>query len=278
MGGGGGSEVKETRSTTSPPAYLEPFLQQGAQSLTNLYQSGSAPEYYGGQTYADFSPQTQGAVDMITGRAQAGSPAVDAAGRNLTDTLNGQYLDPSTNPQFAAALEAGFRPQTEQFLHSVIPGITSAFEGSGRTGSGAHASVVNDATAGLSRAQADAAAKAGAAHYTTERSNQLAAAGLSPQIAAQDYLDAMQLAQAGATVDQQRQRGIDENVARYNYSQNKDWDYINRYLASLGAGYPGGTSFGTATGGNSSSGGLNSILGSAMGIGSLGMMLGGLFK
>lgn len=277
MGKGGGSDVRETKSTTEPPEFLRPYLESGIQDLTGLYESGSAPGYYPGQTFAGMSPQTQSAIDMITGRATAGSPLTAAAQDQLTRTMAGEYLDPNSNPNFQAALAAGFAPQTENFMNKVLPGITSAFEGSGRTGSGLHQQMVEDATMNLNRSQAEAAATAGANMYGMERANQIAGMKFAPQLAMQDYFDASQLAQAGSAAEDYAQRGIDESVARYNYENNKDWDYINRYLASLGAGYPGGTSSGTTTGGDSG-GGLGSALGGLGSLASLGMMAFSMFS
>ena len=104
----------------------------------------------------------------------------------------------------------------------------------------------------LNRAQADAAAKASSGAYDAERSRMLGAAGtaagLFPQLQAADYRDIEAMGQAGAGWDRQNQARIDADIARYNYDSNKDWNYINRYLASLNAGYPGGEMSGTVRG------------------------------
>jgi hypothetical protein len=46
------------------------------------------------------------------------------------------YLDPTSNPDTCTRSAASHQPYIDQFNGQILPGITSAFEGSGRTGSG----------------------------------------------------------------------------------------------------------------------------------------------
>jgi hypothetical protein len=103
------------------------------------------------------------------------------------------------------------------------------------------------------------------------------AAGLFPQLQAADYQDINAMGQAGAGWDHYNQSLIDSDIARYNYDANKDWNYINRYLASLNAGYPGGEMSGTVRGSampstNPSADTLNAIFkGAGLGLSALSM-------
>lgn len=239
---------QQTQSSNEPPKYIRPFLKQGVQDLTNLYQSGGAPAYYPNSTVAPFSDPTKAALDWQTQRATGGSPLTAASQDQLTRTMRGDYLDPNSNPYFQDALKASFAPQTEQFMSSVLPGINATFGGAGRGGSGLHQDTVDRAVTSLNRSQADATAKAGADVYTRERQNIIDGMKFAPQLANQDYVDINQLGVVGSAYDDQRQREIDADVSRYDYNANKDWNYINRYLASLNAGYPGGESSGTSMG------------------------------
>ena len=275
MGGGGttpSTTVQQTRQSNEPPSYIQPYLQKGIQDLTALYDKGDAPAYYPGQTVAPLSGQTQAALGSLYRRGASGSPVVGMANRGVMDTLGGKYLDIAANPYFQAALEAGFRPQTEQFTAEVMPALDAKFAGAGRYGGGAWRDTSLRAVDSLNRAQADAAAKASSGAYRAERSNQLSALGLAPQLAAQDYIDIEAMGRAGRGWDQYNQSLIDADIGRYNYDASKDWNYINRYLASLNAGYPGGESSGTVRGSAMPSasgesvgsilGGVGSILGS----------------
>lgn len=255
MGGGGttpSTSIQQTKQSNEPPAYIQPYLQKGIQDLTALYDKGAAPGYYPGATVATPSANTQAALTALYERGVRGSPYGKAVMANLDETMGGKYLDVDANPYFQKALAAGFRPQTEQFMQEVVPGLDGRFAGAGRYGSSAHAGTTDRAVDSLNRAQADAAVKASSSAYDAERSRMLSAAGtaasLFPQLQAADYQDIEAMGQAGAGWDRQNQARIDADIARYNYDSNKDWNYINRYLASLNAGYPGGEMSGTVRG------------------------------
>lgn len=246
--GGQQSTTSTSKNVNEPPEFIKPYLQQGVRDLTNLYNANpTAPAYYPGSTVAPFSGTTEAALAALEARGTGGSPLTAGAQTQLTDTINGKYLDPTSNPQFTAALSASHQPYVDQFMGTVLPGVNSAFEGSGRTGSPAHQMAVDRAVTGLNRTISDADAKAGSDYYSTARGQQLAAAGMAPTLANQDYVDINQAGLAGQARDNQAQSLIDADVAKYNYNQNAQWDYINRYLASLNGGYPGGTSTGTGT-------------------------------
>lgn len=253
MGGGGqqpSTSIQQTKQSNEPPAYIQPYLQKGIQDLTALYDGGEAPGYFPGSTVATPSANTQAALRALYQRGAAGSPYGKAIMANLGETMSGTFL--GANPYFQQKLEADLKPLTEQFMQDVVPGLTSQFARAGRTGSDAHQDVVMRAVDSLNRAQADAAVKASAGEYDAERSRMLSAAGtaanLFPQLQAADYQDIEAMGQAGAGWDRQNQALIDADIARYNYDTNKDWNYINRYLASLNAGYPGGEMSGTVRG------------------------------
>lgn len=255
MGGGGttpSTTVQQTKQSNEPPSYIQPYLKKGIQDLTALYDRGTAPGYYPGATVAAPSANTQAAMTALYERGVRGSPYGKSIMANLDETMGGKYLDVNANPWFQKALAAGFRPQTEQFMQEVLPGLEGRFALSGRYGSGAHTGTTDRAVDSLNRAQADAAAKASSGAYDAERSRMLTAAGtaagLFPQLQAADYQDIEAMGQAGAGWDRQNQARIDADIARYNYDSNKDWNYINRYLASLNAGYPGGEMNGTMRG------------------------------
>jgi hypothetical protein len=87
------------------------------------------------------------------------------------------------------------------------------------------------------------------------------------------------MGRAGQGWDRHRQAEIDSDIARYNYDANKDWNYINRYLASLNAGYPGGETNGTVRGSAmpASKAGPDWLT-AMLGIGDLGLRTVGLFS
>jgi hypothetical protein len=87
-----------------------------------------------------------------------------------------------------------------------------------------------------------AAAQGVGSIYGQERALQAGAAGLAPQLAAQDYYDISQLGAVGSAQQQQAQAQLSDLVARYQYGQMEPSQRTNAYLAAIqGFGGLGGT-------------------------------------
>lgn len=280
MGGGStpAQQVQQTKSSNEPPAYIQPYLQSGIQDLTNLYNSRKAPEYYQGDTVAEQSPETKAALEAMYRRGANGSPLVAGSQGMALDTATGKYLDLESNPYYQSAVNATLRPVTENFTDKVLPAVTAQFGAAGRAGSGLHEAAVDRATTAFNRDALDATSKMGLSAYTTERANQIAAAGMAPNLAGADYTDINAMGTAGQGKDTYSQQQIDADIARYNYDQNKDWNYITRYLAALNAGYPGGETSGTVYGSATPSQNPGaSAFGGAMSVAGLGLSAAAMF-
>jgi hypothetical protein len=206
-----------TTSTTEPPAYLQPYLQDAAQQARGLYLSGG-PQYYPGYQTVGFSPQTQQAFDMTTQRALAGSPGIAAAEQNNADTLQGKYLYGGQ----------GFNAAVKAATDYAMPQVQSAFSTAGRTRSGL-----------AQNAMANTIASPFAAQYGQERENQMRAQAMAPMLAEAGYMDANKLQGVGSQVEQLAQDRLSEDVARYNYYQNAPENNLARYIGFLQGSYPG---------------------------------------
>lgn len=278
-GSSGGSNYQSQQSSSGPPAFLQPYLQGAIGDLSSYYNAHkTAPAYYSGETVAPLSTQSQGAVNMASGLA-GNNPTLTAANSQLTDTLNGKYLDPSQNPAYQGAIRAAIDPLTTQFMDQTIPGITSQFAGAGGTGSGIQHQLVDDATRAYGTGVGNAAYTAANNFYQGARTNQIQAAGLTPGINTSNWQDVSGLGAAGQTVDQQRQAQDVSNQAAYNYNANAQPNYISQYLSMLNGGYPGGetTTSGMAQGYQPTNA-FGSILGSGLGIAGLGLQAASIFS
>jgi len=215
MSGGGGSSGTQTVTQNSNPwSGVQPFLKQGYKDLTANYQGGM-PQYYPGQTVADFSPQQQQSIQGITDLATQGNPNFQAANQQLLKTINGDYLN--SNPYFS------------QVAQNVRQPVDSAFAAGGRYDSGQHDAAV-----------AQALAPYAYQNYAAERQNQLNAINQVPTIDQAQYYGQQQLGNVGAAVQQQGQNTINADIQKYNYNQNEPNAWINQYLATLN-GAPGGS-------------------------------------
>lgn len=244
-GGSSGTTWQQSQSESGPPAFLQPYLQNGINDLVNYYNAHpNAPAYYSGETVAPLSTQSLAAIDRASALA-GNNPTLGAANGSLARFLNGSYADPRTNPDYQTALAASFQPAIDAFNSQILPGIDSSYSAAGRYGSGARAGAIDRATKTLDNSLANAAATAGANYYTHALDQQLQAAQLAPGLNTANWQDVSGLAAAGRTVDQQRQAEDAAAQAAYNYTANAQMNYIAQYLAMLNAGYPGGTNRGS---------------------------------
>lgn len=216
-GGGGSSGSQTVVQNNSPWSGVQKPLTEGYKDLTANYKQG-APEYYPGQTVAGFSPQQQQSIQGITNLATSGNSTLTAANDQLRKTINGDYLDPTTNPYLASVAN-----QARQ-------GADSTYSMGGRYGSGAHDAAVSQSVGNIY-----------AQNYAQERQNQLNAINQAPTIDQAQYYGMQQLGNVGAAVQQQGQNVINADINKYDYNENKNTNWINQYLATLN-GASGGTS------------------------------------
>jgi hypothetical protein len=268
LAGGGGQSQPQPQIIQTPPQTTttiqsnEPWAPQQSYLKTGMAQAkklfiDQTPGLYPGQMTADFSPQTQGALNAVTQRAINGSPVMGAANQNAMQTLNGDFIN--NNPTIRGDYlygGAGFNAAVDAANRKILPAVNSAFNGAGRLHSGlsdvAKTQAMSDSYAGLyndERARQDAA-------YQSERENQMRTSALAPSYAQQDYYDAGQLLNAGQMQDQQNQAKINENIYRYNYPAQTQRDQLKDYAAIVGQNY-GSTGSNTST----TSGGVQVIPG-----------------
>ncbi len=120
-GGGGNTPTQTVTQNNSPWSGVQPGLNQGYADLKTQYEKG-APDYYPGQTVADFSPQQHQSIQGITQLASGGNQTLKDANTQLGKTINGDYLN--SNPYF------------DQVAQNVRQPTDSAFSAGGRYSSG----------------------------------------------------------------------------------------------------------------------------------------------
>jgi hypothetical protein len=218
----------ETVTQTGVDAFAQPFLQYGMSEALRQYQAG-APQFYQGQTYAGFTPQTEQALRMQEQRAVAGSPLTQQAQSTVGSFLGstgpeGQYVPPAQSGLLTGAIQRALDP--------VQARVQSQLAQRGRLGSGAAADVT-------ARALGDVAADVAYRDFATQRGLGLQAAQMAPAMAAADYSDIARLQQVGAAREAQAQRGIEEAMQRYQYEQTSPMEQLSRYQNII-AGFPMG--------------------------------------
>jgi hypothetical protein len=247
-------------------------MEYGAQQSRSLYETGG-PQYYQGNTVVPFSDQTEQALGLTEQRALQGSAvnnaAQDYATRTLTNTPSSQF-GTASNPYGDGAnpygsvnnpyLDATFNKAAD----SVQNRLESQFAGAGRNVSAsmpANADYLSDLATniyggayenernrGLSYDQQQLGI--GASGYESERermaqdidrqrSTQYAVAGMAPQLANQDYIDLNALQGVGGQVEDLTGRLMEDQAARWDFSQNAPQMNLDNYLARVTGSYPG---------------------------------------
>lgn len=223
-GGGGGGQNTQTIQKSDPWAGQQPFLTRGFERAETQLE-GTKPQFFPGQTFVGYSPDTQLALEGQRARAIAGSPLVGLSQNQLGRTIAGEYIN-QPNPAFGAMLN--------RVENQIRPRIDSQFAGAGRgVGAGSGAGYQE----AYARAFADAAAPLAYQNYNQERQNQLQATLAAPQLAQQDYFDAAQLAQVGAAREAEQQAQLSENIQRHNYEQNIEAQKLQQYMNLIQGNY-----------------------------------------
>lgn len=236
MKGGGGGDTRETTSTTEPWSG-----QQG--DLRNIFSrarglSNQPLEYFPGQGYVDFSPQTNQALQSIEQRAQAGSPVQGAAGDTMLSTVRGDFLN--SNPYLDDMMDAASQGVVRNYRDAVLPGIDSQAIAAGRYGSNAQQSMREGASDSLGRTLGNLSAQIYGGNYQQERGRQQQAAMYAPTFAQSDYADAERLAGVGQAYEGLEGAKLQDEMARHSFEQNEPWDRLQRYSSFIQGGNWGG--------------------------------------
>ena len=215
-GGSPQAQQRQTTTTTSAPwTEQQPHLKNVFNTAEGL--SENPLSFFPGQTFAGFSDETEAALGLQTARALGGNVAQNNANTELAKTLGGDYLD-AGNPHFASM--AG------RIRGEVLPAVDRKWGAARRLGSGLHARA-----AGL--ALGDSIGSLAHNDYTNERTNMMRAAAFAPSLAAADYKDIGMLGEVGGVREDLIQQGINEAMARHDFSQMEPWQRLALYQGAI---------------------------------------------
>ena len=208
-GGGGGQQTSTTQASIAPE--LKPlanlYTQQATQVANTPFQS------YTGDRFADLNGTQNQALDMVTQRAQNGSPVMDQANQTLTSTLQGGQ----TNPYLDQMVGKAQQSVADNWNNFTKPQTEAAMVNSGSFGNAGLQQMQDNQQKAAVQQSSDIATQMYGNAYNTDRANQMAALQLAPTYGNQAYTDAAQLLNAGNTQQNQAQQGLD-----FNYQQFQD--------------------------------------------------------
>lgn len=277
FGGGGGGSVAQpvgtstTTSTAEPWSGQKPYLEGVFNSANYLYNN--APEtFYPNKTYVPQSGQTSDALAATENRARNGSPLQAAGNQQMLDTVQGKYLDPSSNPWLEATYKRAADPMVRAYRDAVSPGTDAKFLGSGRLQSGLYTNMKSNQEQDLIRGLGDLGTSIYGGAYESERGRQQEAVGAAPQYAQADYMDADRLANVGQTQESYAQQQLQDDMSRHYFNQQEPWKRLGNYNALIQGNY-GATQTTAQPIYRQPSNTLGTVMG---GLGGLGMLAGGI--
>lgn len=227
MGGGQPSNVTQT-NVQQLPAWLNNANTFGSQQAQTLYNTGG-PGYYPGNTVAPFSPMQEQYFSGVENLAQNNLPSINAAQNYTTNVLNGQYLNPASNPYLQATFQQGANAVQNQ--------IGSEFEGSGRNPQASMAAQADQMN--------DLATKIYGGAYNTGIQQMQGALQESPQVAQQSLIGLNALGSAGGQLQQQTGNMINANQNLYNYYSQLPYTSLANYMDQVNSLSHGATSSST---------------------------------
>lgn len=244
--GGGGSQTTQTIQKSDPWEGQQPYLRRGFSEAEKLFLNQAPPQLFQGNMTLPYSPETETALDLTLMRALNGSPVTSAANQQLTNTLNGEYMNNPTIRGDYLYGGAGFNAAVDAATRKITPQVESAFASGGRLNSGladvAKTQAISDAFASQYGQERQLQQNA----FQNERENQMRSMFFAPQVAQQDYDDFSRIAQVGAARESLDQQKLQEQIARWDYGQNAYQDQLARYMGLIQGNY-GGTTSGTST-------------------------------
>jgi hypothetical protein len=246
------ADVITTTGTTAPWAAQQPYLTQGFQAAQNEFLTQGAngnwtanalewysdPETESTSTVSPMGFGTRRQIRNITNLANNRN-ILNPAERYAAQAIRGNYLTADTNPYLADMVEAASQAAREQFTTQTIPGLSSKFGMSGRTGSPGMMNAYDSAAAGYGRGVADIATNLYGTAYENERQRQQEMAMFAPdllQARTGMYSSALEAQQLR---DEQAQRELTDRVNRFNFLQKAPGEAIANYMRNVSGQYGG---------------------------------------
>ena len=199
------------------PSFLQPYAPLYAQQGYNLSQAPFNP--YPFETVAPFTQDQNAAMDMVRQRSMSGSPVVNAAQQQTLNTINGDYLNPQTNPYLQQTFDTAADRVTDAFSRGTAAQTDSRFAQSHGYGGSAWNEAQQANQTALGDSLGGLAANIFGNNYAQERSRQQQASQFAPNLAAQDYRDAEALLNVGGMQQGLGQQYLSDDYSRFQQAQ-----------------------------------------------------------
>lgn len=233
------SKTSKTTQENNPPEWAMPLFKKAGDEAGKIYDSGAGGQTFQGSTVAPLSGTTMGGVNQLAQAGQAwdtsGTRGIyQGIGEALSPYASGEYLQGEGNPFY--------RQRLEKEIGDSNALIRSQFSGSGRYGGAANQNTIADNTSNM-------LLKGLEDDFNRQTTNQFDALGMAKDVTgAMGDLDQRNFTnrltgagatlQAGGILDQQAQKQLSDQVAKWYANDNQDWTRLGM-LTSAAAGAAG---------------------------------------
>lgn len=234
--GGGGQAVNTSQFTNMGPWQpQQKHLQNVFGNAEHLYANGK-PQYH--KSVLPFSGEQDLWMNNFAGQAGGAMPLGNDALNQTRATINGQYLDPNSNPWLRGTFDNASNAVTRAFSNTTAPTTDAMFAQAGRFGSGARFNAVNQNEQNLGETLNKLANDIYGGNYQMERGRQFDATNNFGNVV-QQSLVAPQAALGIADRRQgQAERALADDNAMLQYSEGLgDWQNLARYKAMIDGSY-----------------------------------------
>jgi len=226
--GGGSTEVE----TAEPWKKAQPYIEKGFQEASSIYDTFT-PQWYAGQTQADFSPDSLTAQAGIRDWATKGAPnimnpALQAykygTGSSILDVANNPYVSGMAR----AAAQDAFSNLPGQFSNIRSGSVLSGGYGGGRQGI-AEGTAIAGASDSANRAAANIYGQA----YGQGLGHQANTLGMTGGLMSAGFQPYEQLGQVGAQQTAREQALIEDAKAKHEFEQALPYDQLREYQSLI---------------------------------------------
>lgn len=212
-GGSSGSSNQTVTQTQQLPKYAQPYAEELMARGAGLSNKEYTP--YEGQRIADLNAAQNASMDMTTNQALNGFQGQQDVGDLYQRTVRGDYLTPDSNPYLRATADA----IGTDFNRTVGAQNASMQRTAGAFGNSGLQQKMSMDNAGLAGKLNDLYSS----NYNMERSNQLQAMQLAPQMQNMGYTDAKQLMGVGDIQRSYTQDLLNQQLSDWQAAQNQPY-------------------------------------------------------
>ena len=229
---GGGTQV--TTQSTAPWKGQQKYLLKAFDAAEGQYNQ--VPEYYQGETVAGFDPAEKAAQQATLGYAMGPRAAAQQAGaeQSLLQGLSGQ-IDPNAYNPMVNALTSNVIGNLQK---DVLPGIRQQQVmyqpgGSSRAALQQNRAVTDAVTSGMTKPIADMYTNA----YNQAQNRAVQSGSLYPSIMSAPLSMYGAMGDVGARRRAMTQRGMDADMARYQYNATMPQQALANYISAIQGNY-----------------------------------------